>query len=81
MKWFALDTGPIMMIGILTVDDILIALQAAQAMANRMSRPMVLMDDLSVQEVTRYTEAKAVEIIHPMRSDYVRSRDDRQEYR
>lgn len=62
------------------MDDILIALQAAHSMANKLNRPFALMDDLSVQEVTRYTEAKAVEIIHPMRKDYVRSRDGQREH-
>jgi hypothetical protein len=62
------------------VDDILVALQAAHSMANKLNRPFALMDDLSVQEVTGYTETKAVEIIHPMRKDYVRSRDGQREH-
>lgn len=62
------------------MDDILIALQAAHSMANKLNRPFAVMDDLSVQEVTRYTETKAIEIIHPLRKDYVRSRDGQREH-
>ena len=69
-----------MKIGIQTVDDILIALQAAHSMANKLNRPFALMDDLSVQEVTGYTETKAIEIIHPVRKDYVRSRNGQREH-
>ena len=69
-----------MKIGIQTVDDILIALQAAHSMANKLNRPFALMDDLSVQEVTMYTETKAIEIIHPVRKDYVRSRNGQREH-
>ena len=69
-----------MKIGIQAVDDILIALQAAHSMANKLNRPFALMDDLSVQEVTMYTETKAVEIIHPVRKDYVRSRNGQREH-
>ena len=62
------------------MDDILIALQAAHSMAEKSNRPFAVMDDLSVQAVTMYTETKAVEIIHPMRKDYVRSRDGQREH-
>ena len=68
-----------MKIGIQAVDDILIALQAAHSMANKLNRPFALMDDLSVQEVTMYTETKAIEIIHPLRKDYVRCGDGQSE--
>jgi hypothetical protein len=33
---------------------------------------MAVMDDLSVQELTMCTENKAIEIIHPIRREYVR---------
>jgi len=69
-----------MKIGIQTVDDILVALQAAHSMADKSNRPFALMDDLSVQEVTMYTETKAIEIIHPVRKDYVRSRNGQREH-
>ena len=62
------------------MDDILIALQAAHSMAEKSNRPFAVMDDLSVQDVTRYTETKAIEIIHPLRKDYVRSRDGQREH-
>jgi hypothetical protein len=62
------------------VDDILIALQTAHSMANKSNKPFALMDDLSVQEVTMYTETKAIEIIHPVRKDYVRSRNGQREH-
>ena len=61
------------------MSDILIALQAAHSMANKSNRPFALMDDLSVQEVTMYTETKAIEIIHPLRKDYVRCGDGQSE--
>ena len=62
------------------MDDILIALQAAHSMAEKSNRPFAVMDDLSVQAVTMYTETKAIEIIHPLRKDYVRSRDGQREH-
>ena len=62
------------------MSDILIALQTAHLRANATNKPMALMDDLSVQEVTMYTETKAIEIIHPVRKDYVRSRDGQREH-
>ena len=62
------------------MDDILIALQTAHSMANKSNKPFALMDDLSVQEVTMYTETKAIEIIHPVRKDYVRSRNGQREH-
>jgi hypothetical protein len=80
MKWYVRVTGRITKIGIQAVDDILVALQAAHSMANKLNRPFALMDDLSVQEVTMYTEIKAIEIIHPVRKDYVRSRDGQREH-
>ena len=62
------------------MSDILIALQAAHARANATNKPMAVMDDLSVQDLTMYTETKAVEIIHPVRKDYVRSRNGQREH-
>ena len=61
------------------MSEILIALQTAHLRANATNKPMAVMDDLSVQAVTMYTESKAVEIIHPLRRDYVRSRDGQRE--
>ena len=61
------------------MSDVLIALQTAHLRANATNKPMAVMDDLSVQAVTMYTESKAVEIIHPLRRDYVRSRDGQRE--
>ena len=71
--------GLITRIGSQLVSDILIALQTAHARANATNKPMAVMDDLSVQEVTRYTETKAIEIIHPLRRDYVRCGDGQRE--
>jgi hypothetical protein len=62
------------------MSDILVALQAAHVRANATNKPFAVMDDLSVQEVTMYTETKAIEIIHPLRKDYVRSRDGQREH-
>jgi hypothetical protein len=61
------------------VSDVLIALQTAHLRANTTNKPMAVMDDLSVQEVTIYTETKAIEIIHPLRKDYVRCGDGQRE--
>ena len=68
-----------MRIGSRLVSDILIALQTAHSMANKSNKPFAVMDDLSVQEVTGYTETKAIEIIHPLRKDYVRCGDGQRE--
>jgi hypothetical protein len=54
------------------MDDILVALQEAHLRANATNTVMAVMDDLSVQELTMYTENKAIEIIHPIRREYVR---------
>jgi hypothetical protein len=61
------------------MSDILIALQTAHLRANAINKPMAVMDDLSVQELTMYTETKAIEIIHPLRKDYVRCGDGQRE--
>jgi hypothetical protein len=61
------------------MSDILIALQTAHLRANATNKPFAVMDDLSVQEVTIYTETKAIEIIHPLRKDYVRCGDGQRE--
>jgi hypothetical protein len=79
MRWSARVTGPTMRTGSQLVSDILIALQTAHLRANATNKPMAVMDDLSVQEVTMYTEAKAIEIIHPLRKDYVRCGDGQRE--
>ena len=79
MKWCARVTGLITITGSQPVSDILIALQAAHSRANATNKPMAVMDDLSVQGLTMYTETKAIEIIHPVRKDYVRSRDGQSE--
>jgi hypothetical protein len=67
-----LDSYAWMQSGDTSEDDALIAIQAAQAMANRMGRPFVIMFDLSVQESTEYTRERSVEIVHPNRSRYGR---------
>jgi hypothetical protein len=54
------------------MDDILVALQEAHLRANATNTVMAVMDDLSVQELTMCTENKAIEIIHPIRREYVR---------
>jgi hypothetical protein len=54
------------------VDDILVALQEAHLRANATNTVMAVMDDLSVQELNMCTENKAIEIIHPIRREYVR---------
>ena len=79
MRWCVLVTGLTMRIGDQLVSDILIALQTAHLRANATNKPMAVMDDLSVQELTMYTETKAIEVIHPLRRDYVRCRDGQSE--
>jgi hypothetical protein len=79
MKWSARAHGLTMRIGSQPVSDILIALQTAHLRANATNKPMAVMDDLSVQELTMYTETKAIEIIHPLRKDYVRCGDGQRE--
>ena len=61
------------------MSEILIALQTAHLRANATNKPMAVMDDLSVQDVTMFTETKAIEIIHPLRKDYVRCGDGQRE--
>jgi hypothetical protein len=68
-----------MRIGSQLVSDVLIALQTAHLRANATNKPMAVMDDLSVQAVTMFTETKAIEIIHPLRKDYVRCGDGQRE--
>jgi hypothetical protein len=79
MRWSARAHGLTMRIGSQPVSDILIALQTAHLRANATNKPMAVMDDLSVQAVTIYTETKAIEIIHPLRKDYVRCGDGQRE--
>jgi hypothetical protein len=79
MRWSARAHGLTMRIGSQPVSDILIALQTAHLRANATNKPMAVMDDLSVQELTMYTETKAIEIIHPLRKDYVRCGDGQRE--
>ena len=54
------------------MSDILIALETAHLRANATNTAMAVMDDLSVQELNMYTETKAIEIIHPIRREYLR---------
>lgn len=49
------------------IGDIIISVQAAQTMADRFGKDYCLMPDLSVQESTRYTRPRAVEIVKPRR--------------
>ena len=79
MRWCVLVTGLITRTGSQPVSEILIVLQTAHSRANATNKPMAVMDDLSVQELTMYTETKAIEIIHPLRRDYVRCRDGQSE--
>jgi hypothetical protein len=79
MRWSARAHGLTMRTGSQLVSDVLIALQTAHLRANATNKPMAVMDDLSVQAVTIYTETKAIEIIHPLRKDYVRCGDGQRE--
>jgi hypothetical protein len=47
-------------------DDILIALSAAERMAERTGMPFAVMPDLSVVAVTPYSAMRALEIIKPI---------------
>ena len=51
------------------IDDVIISIQAAQAMADRFDKPYCILSDLSVHEVTEYTRSKALEIMQPRRKD------------
>lgn len=51
------------------IDDVIISIQAAQAMADRFDKPYCILPDLSVHEVTEYTRGKALEIMQPRRKD------------
>lgn len=53
------------------IEDIIISVQAAQTMADRFGKEFCLLSDLSVQEATRYTRLKAVEIVKPRRGNNV----------
>ena len=52
------------------IDDIVIAINAAQAMADRFGKSYCILSDLSVHEATPYTQLKAVEVVHPREKRY-----------
>lgn len=64
-----LDSYAWMQSGDTNKDDAIIAIQAAQSMANKMGRPFVIMFDLSVHESTEFTRERSLEIVHPNRSN------------
>ena len=51
------------------IDDVIVSIQAAQAMADRFDKPYCILSDLSVHEVTEYTRERALEIMRPRRKD------------
>jgi len=52
------------------IDDAVVAINAAQAMADRFGKSYCILNDLSVHEVTPYTQLKAVEVVHPREKRY-----------
>ena len=52
------------------IDDIVIAINAAQAMADRFNKSYCILSDLSVHEATPYTKIKAVEVVYPREKRY-----------
>jgi len=49
------------------MQEIIVAIQAAQTMAERTKRVVCVMPDLSLVFETDYTRERAVEIVHPVR--------------
>ena len=47
------------------IEGIIISVRAAQTMADRFGQEFCLLLDLSVQEATRYTRPRAIEIVKP----------------
>jgi hypothetical protein len=58
------------MVMIEMIDDIVIAINAAQAMADRFGKSYCILSDLSVHEATPYTQIKAVEVVYPREKRY-----------
>ena len=52
------------------IDDVIVAINAAQAMADRFNKSYCILSDLSVHEATPYTQLKAVEVVHPREQRY-----------
>jgi len=52
------------------IDDIVVAINAAQTMADRFGKSYCILSDLSVHEATPYTQIKAVEVVHPREKRY-----------
>jgi hypothetical protein len=52
------------------IDDAVVAINAAQAMADRFGKSYCILSDLSVHEATPYTQLKAVEVVHPREKRY-----------
>ena len=52
------------------IDDIVVAINAAQAMADRFGKSYCILSDLSVHEATPYTQIKAVEVVYPREKRY-----------
>jgi hypothetical protein len=52
------------------IDDAVVAINAAQAMADRFGKSYCILNDLSVHEATPYTQLKAVEVVHPREKRY-----------
>ena len=52
------------------IDDVVVAINAAQTMADRFGKSYCILSDLSVHEATPYTQIKAVEVVHPREKRY-----------
>ena len=52
------------------IDDAVVAINAAQTMADRFGKSYCILSDLSVHEATPYTQIKAVEVVHPRGKRY-----------
>jgi hypothetical protein len=61
-------------------DDIIVAIQSAQTIANRLNRPVVVMPDLTVHNSTEYFRQRAIEVCHPARLSYIRISDGLEQF-
>lgn len=61
-------------------DDIIVALQSAQTVANRLNRPVAVMPDLTITNGTEYMKQRAIEVCYPARLSYIRTNDGLEQF-
>ena len=61
-------------------DDIIVAIQSAQTIANRLNRPVVVMPDLTIESGTEYFKQRAIEVCYPARLSYIRTGDGLEQF-